>query len=188
MRQLEAGFTLIELLVAMTAAGLLLAGLSWSVSRLGKQLGPPDRLAPGEEVAAFDPLLRSLVAGARPEDGQTLSFSRDSVRFLTAVPQAMGGRGEAEVRLGVAGSAGARFLEGSIAPNAQAGGARKFRMTGLWDTIRILPLEGDSDANGPAGMKIDFRSPGRAAGLVALTKVNTAADCVFDLISMACRP
>lgn len=188
MKQSEAGFTLIELLVAMTAAGLLLAALSWSVSRLGKQLGPPDRLVLEDEVTAFDPVLRSLAAGARPEDGQTLNFSRDAVRFVTAVPQAMGGRGEAEVRLGVAGSAGARFLEGSIAPGAEAGGARKFRMTGLWDMIRILPLEGDADVSGPSGMKIEFRSPGRAAGLVALTKVNTAADCVFDLISMACRP
>ena len=188
MKQSEAGFTLIELLVAMTAAGLLLAGLSWSVSRLGKQLGPPERLAPEEEVAAFDPLLRSLVAGARPEDGQALNFTRDSVRFVAAVPQAMGGGGEAEVRIGVAGSAGARFLEGSLAPRGKAGDTRKFRMSGLWDRIRILPLEGDADAIGPAGMKIDFQGSGRVAGLVALTRVNTAADCVFDLISMACRP
>lgn len=188
MKQSEAGFTLIELLVAMTAAGLLLAALSWTVSQLGRQLGPPDRLLPEEEVAAFESALQSLVAGARPEDGQTLNFSRDAVSFVTALPLTMGGKGDADVRLSVSGGAGARFLEGTISPRVGGIASRSFRMKGLWTSIRLEPVEGEADAPGPAALKIAFGAPGRTAALVATTRVNTAADCVFDLISMACRP
>jgi hypothetical protein len=61
-------------------------------------------------------------------------------------------------------------------------------MNGRWDSIRIAPAGEGTGDSGPSGMKIDFRGRGRTVSLVALARVNTAADCVFDLISMACRP
>jgi prepilin-type N-terminal cleavage/methylation domain-containing protein len=187
-KQSEAGFTLIELLVAMTAAGLLLASLSWSVSRLGRQLNPAENLLPEEEVAAFEPVLQSLVAGAHADDGEALVFSRNELRFVAAVPQALGGRGDADVRLRVDGSSGARLLEGEIRPQAEGSAPRQFRMSGRWDAIGIEPLKSEAGDRENAGVRFDFRKGERMVSLTASTKINTAADCVFDPISMACRP
>lgn len=188
MRQSEAGFTLIELLVAMTAAGLLLASLSWSVSRLGRQLNPADSVVPENEVAAFEPVLQSLVAGARADEGEALAFSPGELRFVAAVPQALGGRGDADVKLRVAGSSGARFLEGEIRPQAEGSAPAQFRMNGRWDAIGIEPLKSEAGDRENAGVRLDFRRGDRTVSLAASTKINTAADCVFDPISMACRP
>ena len=188
MRQSDAGFTLIELLVAMTAAGLLLASLSWSVSRLGRQMNPADNLVPENEVASFEPVLQSIVAGARANEGEALVFSRDELRFVAAVPQALGGRGDADVRLRVGGSSGARFLEGEIRARAEGTDSRQFRMNGRWDAIRIEPLKSEAGDQENSGVRLDFRRAERTVSLVASTKINTAADCIFDPISMACRP
>lgn len=188
MKQSEAGFTLIELLVAMTAAGLLLASLSWSVSRLGRQLNPAENRLPEDEVAAFEPVLQSLVAGAHADDGEALVFSRNELRFVAAVPQALGGRGDADVSLRVGGSSGARFLEGEIKPQAEGNTPAQFRMSGRWDAIGIEPLKSEAGDRDNAGVRLDFRKGDRTVSLAASTKINTAADCVFDPISMACRP
>ena len=188
MRQSEAGFTLIELLVAMTAAGLLLASLSWSVSRLGRQLNPAESLMPEDEVAAFEPVLQSLVAAAHADDGEALVFSRNELRFVASVPQALGGRGDADVSLRVGGSTGSRFLEGEIKPQAEGSAPVQFRMSGRWDVIGIEPLKSEAGDRENAGVRLDFRRGHRTVSLAASTKINTAADCVFDPISMACRP
>ena len=89
---------------------------------------------------------------------------------------------------GSAGGGGDRFLEGEIRPRAEGSDSRQFRMNGRWDAIRIEPLKSEAGDRDNAGVRFDFRKGERTVSLAASTTINTAADCVFDPISMACRP
>jgi prepilin-type N-terminal cleavage/methylation domain-containing protein len=181
----EAGFTLIELLVAMTAAALLLASLSWSVSRLGKQLAAPAGSDDSAEVAALRPVLVGLLGSAITESGDDLEIDRRSARFVTAAPAAMGGTGHATVRLQVSGPTGNRHLVGAISTNEDGTAERKFRSVHGWKDI-IFSAVGEQDE--PAALRIDFLETERRDSIVAALKVNVRGDCEFDPISMACRP
>jgi prepilin-type N-terminal cleavage/methylation domain-containing protein len=181
----EAGFTLIELLVAMTAAALLLASLTWTVSRLGRQLEGRVGTGAAAEVAALRPVISSLMGGVQTGSDNGPDINRRDVRFVTAAPGAMGSAGRATVRLHVSGVPGDRHLEGVVRTDEDPPAERRFRSVHGWKDIAFSRI-GEEDA--PPVLKIDFTGNEDRQSIVAAARINTQGDCVFDPISMACRP
>jgi general secretion pathway protein J len=105
MSRRDAGFTLLEMLVALVVFGLVMAGIAQTF-RFGLIAWPAAErsAAGGQDLAALDAGLTSMIAGAQPG---SMTASRGELAFTTRLPAA-GIDGLVDVAIGTA--PGGEFL------------------------------------------------------------------------------
>lgn len=190
----ERGFTLIELLVALVAGSFILLALGWSVTTLARELrAKPDASA---SVYAAAPILRRLIERMQPvaKGDAPILMEEDSFSLTTSPPESFGSVGPVRMHLKVDDADTTRLLI-SFEPTmglALPAAARIERpiIEGYREiSFSYKPAEDGAPALPPKLVTIHLTAlDGKESRLSIATKLNAAADCRFDPISMTCRP
>lgn len=187
------GFTLIELLVAMTAGALLLASLGWVVSTLGRQARDDPRAGELHSLLAARAVLTNLIESGENTREHPLLVEKDRLSVRTSPPQALGPVGPIELTLAVVRTRDGEDLvarlsvdEVRLPPEA----AEPFPLLSGYERIEFEPvLTTTSEEPQVEAVRIRLRSAsGQENEIVAAPRVNSSGSCIFDPISMACRP
>lgn len=183
----EDGFTLIELLVAMTAGALLLASLSWAISRLNHDLMQMKRGSSTRPFLAVSDRLTTLISGARAGPSDQIILTDRNLSFVTAAPLSFGAIGLVTAQLSVAGRRGDQSLALNLKddrgrvlvprPSVLLSGQREIRFAWAGESVaqeKVITIHAEDQE----GEQHDIIIPLRITG---------DATCQFDPISMACR-
>ena len=188
----EAGFTLVELLMAMVAAALLLVALGSVTGGLSNAI---ERQQATAAQAHNRPamLMTQMVQNAQPIRGSVVVTTPDQLRFPILPLNAAHGAAQLEAAL-------------TITPLTRG----SMLTVQLYDAATTLPIPGSrvesrygagrmrfdaetlSDANSEMRLvSATLHSPtrdGRTISITATPRITAAAGCVFDPISLSCRP
>lgn len=187
------GFTLIELLVAMTAGALLLASLGWAVSTLGREAREDPRSEELRQLLAVRAVLTNLIESGENTREHPFLVEANRLTVRTSPPQALGPVGPVELTLTVVRSREGEDLIARLSPEEVAlppEAAGPFPLLSGYERIDFEPvMAATGDEPQVEAVRIRLRSPsGQENALVAAPRVNSSGSCIFDPISMACRP
>lgn len=183
------GFTLIELLVAMVIGSLLLASVSWIVSTLAREVQKDRDTRTARNLTGARPILASLFANALQDDIHQVEVKPDFIALDRPMPQAAGrGVGVLELKAEKMGKV-ARLVARVRGFGEARGSIGTPVLEGARD-IRFEGIEGEGeDASRLQAVRMTVRSlDGKEDRLVFPLHVISDGSCVFDPISMACRP
>ena len=192
----DAGFTLVELLMAMVAAALLLVALG---SVTGGLTNAIERQQGTAAQAHNRPamLMTQMVQNAQPIRGGVVVTTPDQLRFpilpLNAVHGAAGGTAQLEAALTITPLTRGSMLTVQLYDAASALPIPGSRVESRYGAGRMrFDAETLSDANGDMRLvSATLHSPTRDGGAMSITaspRITAAAGCVFDPISLSCRP
>jgi prepilin-type N-terminal cleavage/methylation domain-containing protein len=182
------GFTLIELLIAMTAGALLLASMSWAVSRLSRDLKQSKLGTSERELLTLSDRLTTLVSTARAGPSDAVELSDRGLSFLAAPPMSLGTIGLVRTELRVTGHAGSEQLELIVRDGQGRPLPQEQSSILLRDQKRVRfdwAGEGRAERRLVALRTIDAQ--GKAHDLMLPLRIDGDAECQFDVISMGCR-
>jgi prepilin-type N-terminal cleavage/methylation domain-containing protein len=189
----ENGFTLVELLAALVAGSLLLVALGWAIRGLGDQYRRHATAGAAERVAGITPFLEDEIGRALPPArGAAFGGNETQLALTVPPPRALGAVGPVRLDLSVIASRAGKALvarfggqglpEAAARPVTLADGFRDIRFS-------YLRRANDLPATLPRLITIQFTAPdGTVLPLGIVPRLTMAADCVFDPISLACRP
>lgn len=188
------GFTLVELLAALVAGSFVLAGLSWAVASLGREVRLSAADKANDRLAAAAPVLVRLIEGAMPSrPGERQLAKPDRLELLTQPPQALGHAGSVRAILSVArGPQGSqlRLVFGVESPGSLPSAV--FGDAVLLDGFSRIELHYfglDPQAEFPPRLVTVAAtgSDGQTRRISASPQINSRGGCRFDPISMTCR-
>lgn len=194
---LEQGFTLVELLFALVAGSLLLVMLGWAVNGLAHQLRREATVTAAEKVDAITPFLESVVGHAiPPAHGAVLAGTPDALALTVPPPRALVSVGPVRLLLSVVrtddGAAlVARFATDAPGQTLPPQATRSSVLASGFKAIRFDYLRRASDRADrlPRLITITFTAKDGVLLPIGLEpRLGMGADCVFDPISLACRP
>ena len=182
------GFTLIELLVAMTAGALLLASLSWAISRLNRDVLQMKRGSSTRQLLTVSDRLATLISGARAGPNDQITLTDRNLSFVTNPPLSLGAIGLVNAELNVAGRRGDQSLELSLKDDLgrTVGPARPSVLLSRQQEVRFAWA--DDNAAQEKVVAIHVEDPqGEPHDIVIALRITGDGACQFDPISMACR-
>jgi len=197
MQPAEAGFTLLEMLFALVASSMLVIGLGWALRGLEAELRRSSTATAADQLIAIQPFLARQIAHATPlAQGAVLAGTPDSLQLTVPPPQSLGPIGPVRFLLAVEQQGGSAALAVRFAPDRPGQTlpptaiekrvlARGFR------SIRFQYLRRSTDPRDrlPRLISILFKTQnGKLLPLAFEPRLNMGATCVFDPVSLACRP
>ena len=188
----EAGFTLVELLMAMVAAALLLVALGSVTGGLSNAI---ERQQGTAAQAHNRPamLMTQMVQNAQPIRGSVVVTTPDQLRFPILPLNAAHGAAQLEAALTITPLTRGSMLTVQLYDAATALPIPGSRVESRYGAGRMrFDAETLSDANGDMRLvSATLHSPardGRTISITATPRITAAAGCVFDPISLSCRP
>jgi hypothetical protein len=193
----EAGFTLVETLFALVASSLLLIGLGWALRGLEAQLRRSSTASAADQLIAIQPFLENAISHATPlVQGAVLAGTPSALALTVPPPQALGPVGPVRLLLTVEQHDGAADLAARLAPDRPGQAlppeatAKRVLARGF-GAIRFEYLRRANDPRDrlPRLISILFRTKqGMLLPLTFAPRLNMGSTCVFDPVSLACRP
>lgn len=193
----EAGFTLVEVLFALVASSMLLIALGWALRGLEAQLRRTSTASAADQLITIQPFLARTIAHATPlAQGAVLAGTPTSLELTVPPPQSLGPIGPVRLLLTVERQDGAAALTARFAPNRPSqvlppDATTKRLLARGFAAIRFEYLRRSTDPRDrlPRLISILFDTKdGKLLPLAFAPRLNMGATCVFDPISLACRP
>lgn len=193
----EAGFTLVELLFALVAASMLVIGLASALRGLEAQFRRTSKASAADQLITVQPFLAREIAHATPlAQGATLAGTPTDLELTVPPPQSLGPIGPVRLLLSVEEREGSaalavRLVPGRPGQTLPASVTAKRILASGFRAIRFEYLRRSTDRADrlPRLISILFSTrDGKLLPLAFVPRLNMGATCVFDPISLTCRP
>jgi len=191
----EAGFTLIEVLAALVAGSLLLVLLGWTVGGLVREWRKAELDPAVAQIEAAAPILSGMIETAiPPSTAGEIATAPDRLELIVSPPDALRAAGPLRLTLTVEKQGNAARLISSFSAINDELPPKAAERRVLVDNLSAVRFDyllrpPSPRPQLPALVTIAMTTKGgKQLDVAAEPRITAAAGCVFDPVTLECRP